>query len=1109
MRKPIVTSSGSARPDRRNTASSNARPAHAATPDASAASAAALADSTAHGTTSAFAQRADQCTEQRTEKRPGQRALAAQAAKAPKAARTAVSVKAEKPVKTAKASKAEKAGQAASAADTRKPAKAANTDANATASAKTEAAASDAAQPRAAKKPKLKAVAQGAGAAVPAAKSTARTREDKDHPLFQDIRYLGRLLGDVLREQEGDAVFDVVETIRQTAVRFRREDDSAAAQTLDKKLRTLTPEQTVSVVRAFSYFSHLANIAEDRHRNRRHRIHALAGSASQPGTIAYALERLVTAGAAATPVLQQFFNDALIMPVLTAHPTEVQRKSILDAQHDIARLLAERDQPLTHRERAHNEAMLRARVTSLWQTRMLRDARLSVADEIENALSFYRATFLEEIPALYGDIEDALKEHGIEARLPPFFQMGSWIGGDRDGNPNVTADTLENAITRQAAVIFEHYMEQVHKLGAELSVSNLLAGASDALKELAAISPDQSPHRTDEPYRRALIGMYTRLAASARVRLGEGSVPVRSAGRGVAPIRAIPYDDAADFVRDLHVLIDSLAEHHGAPLAAPRLAPLTRAAEVFGFHLASIDLRQSSDIHEAVIAELLRRAGVEADYAALSEADKLEVLLAELAQPRPLRVPYAEYSDLVKSELGVLEEARITREKFGARAVRNYIISHTETVSDLVEVMLLQKETGLLRGRLGDEHDPARAGLMVIPLFETIPDLRNAPHIMRDLIALPGVGALIEHQGNEQEVMLGYSDSNKDGGFLTSNWELYRAELALVSLFNERGVTLRLFHGRGGTVGRGGGPTYQAILSQPPGTVDGQIRLTEQGEVIASKFANPEIGRRNLETVVAATLEASLLPQGNAPAELPVFEETMQQLSDTAMAAYRALVYETPGFKEYFFESTPIAEIAELNIGSRPASRKLQDPKQRKIEDLRAIPWGFSWGQCRLLLTGWYGFGSAVAAHLDSAPSDAERARRLALLKKMHKTWPFFSNLLSNMDMVLAKTDLAVASRYAALVTDKKLRKHVFERIVAEWERTSKVLSEITGKGDRLAENPLLARSIKNRFPYLDPLNHLQVELLKRYRAGDTNTRVRRGIHLSINGIAAGLRNTG
>ncbi|ACC71355.1 phosphoenolpyruvate carboxylase [Paraburkholderia phymatum] len=1004
---------------------------------------------------------------------------------------------------TAKATKAEKARKATQALDSRKTGKSTKTKA-----IKAKAPVNGASRRIKADVKPSKAIRHDAPAS--AVKDDGRTREDKDQPLFEDIRYLGRLLGDVVREQEGDEVFDVVETIRQTAVRFRREDDSVAAQALDKKLRALSPEQTVSVVRAFSYFSHLANIAEDRHRNRRHRIHDLAGSTSQPGTIAHALDRLVEANAAATPVLQQFFNDALIVPVLTAHPTEVQRKSILDAQHDIARLLAERDQPLTAREHLQNDSLLRARVTSLWQTRMLRDSRLTVADEIENALSYYRATFLEEIPQLYADIEEALVEHGLDARLPPFFQMGSWIGGDRDGNPNVTGETLENAITRQAAVIFEHYLEQVHKLGAELSVSNLLAGASDELKALAQASPDHSPHRTDEPYRRALIGMYTRLAASARVRLGEGVVPVRSAGPGIPPIRAVPYGDSSEFVRDLHVLIDSLAEHHGASLATPRLSPLTRAAEVFGFHLASIDLRQSSDIHEAVIAELFKRAGVESDYAALSEAEKLRVLLAELAQPRLLRSPYVDYSNLVKSELGVLEQARVTREKFGARAVRNYIISHTETVSDLVEVMLLQKEAGLLQGTLGSATHPARAGLMVIPLFETIPDLRNAPHIMRDLLALPGIDAIIENQGNEQEVMLGYSDSNKDGGFLTSNWELYRAELALVSLFNERGITMRLFHGRGGTVGRGGGPTYQAILSQPPGTVDGQIRLTEQGEVIASKFGNPDIGRRNLETVVAATLEASLLPHGSAPkSQLPEFEETMQVLSDAAMASYRALVYETPGFTDYFFSSTPIAEIAELNIGSRPASRKLQDPKQRKIEDLRAIPWGFSWGQCRLLLTGWYGFGSAVAGWLDAAGANMERERRLNQLRKMHKVWPFFSNLLSNMDMVLAKTDLAVASRYAALVTDKKLRKHVFERIVAEWERTSNVLSEITGQKERLSDNPLLARSIKNRFPYLDPLNHLQVELLKRHRAGDTNVRVRRGIHLTINGIAAGLRNTG
>ncbi|WP_277186125.1 phosphoenolpyruvate carboxylase [Caballeronia sp. BR00000012568055] len=962
------------------------------------------------------------------------------------------------------------------------------------------------------KKSKAKKAVNGTAIETPErARSANRARDDKDRPLFEDIRYLGRLLGDVLREQEGDAVFDVVEAIRQTAVKFRREDDNEASQALEKKLRALSPEQTVSVVRAFSYFSHLANIAEDRHHNRRRRIHALAGSAPQRGTIINAIERMREQSnvSKTRKQLEKFFGDALIMPVLTAHPTEVSRKSILDAQNDIARLLAERDQELTTRERAQNEAVLRARVTSLWQTRMLRETRLTVADEIENALSYYRVTFLEEIPALYADIEAALAEHGLPARLPAFLQMGSWIGGDRDGNPNVTGPTLEAAITRQATVIFEHYLEQVHKLGAELSVSNLLAGSSDALKALADASPDQSPHRTDEPYRRALIGIYTRLAASARVRLGEGVVSVRSAGRGAAPIRATPYADAADFTRDLRVLTDSLAEHHGASMSMLRLSPLVRASEVFGFHLASIDLRQSSDIHEAVISELFSRAGVVADYAALSEEEKRKVLLKELAQPRPLRLPYVEYSELAKSELGVLEEARITREKYGTRAVRNYIISHTETVSDLLEVMLLQKETGVLRGYLGSKTDSPRDGVMVIPLFETIADLRNAPVIMGEFFKLPGIDKLIANQGNEQEVMLGYSDSNKDGGFLTSNWELYRAELALVALFKQRGTTLRLFHGRGGTVGRGGGPTYQAILSQPPGTVDGQIRLTEQGEVISSKFGNPEIGRRNLETVVAATLEATLMPHENAPADLPKFEAAMQTLSDSAMAAYRALVYETPGFTDYFFSSTPIAEIAELNIGSRPASRKLQDPKQRKIEDLRAIPWGFSWGQCRLLLTGWYGFGSAVTAYLDHAGSDAERAKRLNALRKMHKTWPFFKNLLSNMDMVLAKTDLAVASRYAALVTDKKLRKTVFDRIVAEHERTSAVLAEITGKSERLADNPLLARSIKNRFPYLDPLNHLQVELLKRHRAGDQNVRLRRGIHLTINGIAAGLRNTG
>jgi phosphoenolpyruvate carboxylase len=939
--------------------------------------------------------------------------------------------------------------------------------------------------------------------------NTATETASKDQPLLEDIRFLGRMLGSVLRDQEGEVVFGLVESIRQAAVKFRREDDMIALSSLKATLENLSLEQTVSVVRAFSHFSRLANIAEDRHHNRRRRFHALAGSGPQAGTIRNAVSRLleVEVPQVATGMLQTFFDSATIVPVLTAHPTEASRRSVLDAQQEIASLLANREIELTSQERARNEAYLRARITSLWQTRMLRNTRLTVADEVENALSFYRTTFLEQIPALYHDIEDVLAEHGRPTRLPVFLEMGSWIGGDRDGNPNVTAETLETAMARQSTVIFEHYLEHVHELGAELSVSELLAGSSEALKALADASPDQSAHRVDEPYRRALIGIYARLAASARVRLGEDVVAVRSAGRGTTPNRATPYNDAAEFTHDLRVLTDSLAGNHGGPMSMLRLAPLVRASEVFGFHLASIDLRQSSNIHEAVVSELLARAGVVPDYSALPESEKRELLLKELGQRRPLRLPYAAYSDLAKSELRVFEVARVMREKFGARAVRNYIISHTETVSDLLEVMLLLKETGVSSGCLGDRDDPMRNGIMVIPLFETISDLRSAPVIMAEYFQLPGFNMLLEDQGNEQEVMLGYSDSNKDGGFLTSNWELYNAELALVDLFERHHVTLRLFHGRGGTVGRGGGPTYQAILSQPPGAVNGQIRLTEQGEMITSKFGDSEIGRRNLETVVAATLEASLLPNPNVPVKQPEFETAMRMLSESALTAYRALVYETPGFTEYFFASTPIAEIAELNIGSRPASRSLQDPP--KIEDLRAIPWGFSWGQCRVLLTGWYGFGSAVSAYLDQLGSNEERNKRVVLLRAMYETWPFFKNLLSNMDMVLAKTDLAIASRYAQLVADETLRKEVFHRLVAEHALTSAALYEITGQNERLAGNPVLARSIENRFPYVDPMNHLQVELLKSYRKERAHPRLKRAIHLTINGIAAGIRNTG
>jgi len=946
----------------------------------------------------------------------------------------------------------------------------------------------------------------------PTSRRSSGSAAAKDQPLKEDIRFLGRLLGDVLRDQEGGTVFETVETIRQTAVRFRRDGDRQAEQDLDRLLKTLSRDQTTSVVRAFSYFSHLANIAEDQHHNRRRRVHALAGSPPQPGSLMRALLSAADEGMSGD-VLRRFFETALIVPVLTAHPTEVQRKSTLDAQREIARLLAERDAPLTTRERERNTALLRAHVTKLWQTRMLRTTRLMVADEIENALSYYKTTFLREIPALYRELEEDIATafprrgaRGEPAPLPPFFQMGSWIGGDRDGNPFVTATTLRDAARKQASVILAWYLDEIHALGAELSMSTSLVDVSAELQALAERSPDHSEHRVDEPYRRALIGVYARLAATCHELTGE------DAGRhAVGPAPA--YNNAEELRADIQIVIDSLAAHHGEVLADARLASLARAIDVFGFHLSSIDLRQVSDVHEATVAELLKVAGVEGAYAALSEADKRTLLLRELQQPRVLTLPFHAYSEQTTSEIDIFRAAREVRARYGNRIVRNYIISHTETLSDLLEVMLLQKEAGMFRtGANGSGTGGAALDVMVIPLFETIEDLRNAPEIMGDLLALPGFDAVLAAQGNEQEVMLGYSDSNKDGGFLTSNWELYKAELALVELFERKGVRLRLFHGRGGTVGRGGGPTYQAILSQPPGTVNGQIRLTEQGEIISSKFANPEIGRRNLETIVAATLEATLLPTRNRPKGLEDYEAAMQALSDNAFAAYRNLVYETPGFKDYFFATTPITEIADLNLGSRPASRKLMDKKHRRIEDLRAIPWGFSWGQCRLLLPGWFGFGSAVQRWLDDAGNAKARAARLTTLKRMHKQWPFFANLLSNMDMVLSKADLNVASRYAQLCDDRKLRNAVFSRISAEFTLTEQMLAAITGQSERLADNPLLARSIKNRFPYLDPLNHLQVELLKRFRsgkAGSDDARVRRGIHLSINGIAAGLRNSG
>ncbi|MFT4278054.1 MAG: phosphoenolpyruvate carboxylase [Rhodopseudomonas sp.] len=908
--------------------------------------------------------------------------------------------------------------------------------------------------------------------------------------LRNDIRLLGRILGDTVREQEGQGVFDLVENIRQTSIRFHRDDDKTARGELGAILDGMSIHDTMRIVRAFSYFSHLANIAEDQNNIRQMRAGSTAGSAPRAGLLAKTLAHARQEGISAAE-LRKFFASALVSPVLTAHPTEVRRKSTMDREMQIASLLDERDRvQLTADEWADNEERLRRAVETLWKTNLLRRTKLTVLDEVTNGLSFYDYTFLREVPRLHSALEDRLadaaKAEGVnsEGELASFLRMGSWIGGDRDGNPFVTAEVLHGTLKLQSSRVLGYYLDELHELGSELSLASHLAGTTDTVKALAETSPDTSPHRKYEPYRLAVSGIYARLAATAlELKVENVRAPVGEAE---------PYASAQDFKADLDAIHLSLTTHNSGVIARGRLRQLRRAIDCFGFHLASLDMRQNSAVHERTITELMDAARPGTSYAMLDEEARIELLISELRSTRPLTSMFVKYSDETVGELAVFREAAKAHATYGAAAIPQCIISMTKGVSDLLEVAVLLKEVGLI--------DPSgRSAINVVPLFETIEDLQACAKIMDRLLAIPEYRRLVDSSGSVQEVMLGYSDSNKDGGFVTSGWELYKAEIGLIEIFEHHGVRLRLFHGRGGSVGRGGGPSYDAIVAQPGGAVNGQIRITEQGEIITSKYSNVEVGRNNLEILAAATLEASLLqPKRVAPHR--DYLEAMEQLSALAFKAYRGLVYETDGFVDYFWASTVINEISTLNIGSRPASRK----KTRAIEDLRAIPWVFSWAQCRLMLPGWYGFGSAVSAWVTAHPE-----KGVAFLQAMYREWPFFRTLLSNMDMVLSKSSIGIASRYAELVEDVDVRDRIFGRIRAEWHSSIDYLLAIMQQDHLLQSNPLLERSIRHRFPYLDPLNHVQVQLLREHRTHDPDEQVLRGVQLTINGISAGLRNSG
>ncbi|CAM2770421.1 phosphoenolpyruvate carboxylase [Skermania piniformis] len=914
---------------------------------------------------------------------------------------------------------------------------------------------------------------------------------DPQELLRADIRYLGGILGDTIRAAEGQDVFDLVERARVESFRIRRSEvDRSAVADL---VRDLDVSVAIPVIRAFSHFVLLANLAEDLSLERRAAAEAEAGKPPQESSLAATYLKLDAAQLSADQVADAL-GDALVAPVITAHPTETRRRTVFDLQSDILELLRARTGA---HPGAELDLQIRRRVLALWRTALIRLSRLRIQDEIAEGLRYYDRTLLDVVPALNADVRDHLRGRWPDAELlpRPIVRPGSWIGGDRDGNPNVTAEVVHTATHRAAGVAFERYADELLELEKTSGQSARLAPITAGLAALAGASADLGASRTDEPYRRAFHHIRARLTATARRAVDD--IPRAAVDDGGVP----PYDSPQAFLDDLDTVDASLRAAGDGIIADERLAALRRMVETFGFHLSGLDMRQNSETHEQVVAELFAWSGTHPDYVGLAEPDRVALLAAELRTRRPLTKPDADLSELAGKELAIVRAAKQAIDDLGPDSVPNYIISMCTSVSDMLEAALLLKEAGILdpAADLRDGGTGPYSPVGIVPLFETIEDLQQGAATLTATLAVPEYRALVQSRGMQQEVMLGYSDSNKDGGYLAANWALYRAELNLVEAARKTGIRLRLFHGRGGTVGRGGGPSYEAILAQPAGAVRGSLRLTEQGEVIAAKYADRTRAYRNLESLVAGTLESTLLDVEGLGADAEPAYALLDDLAARARTAYGRLVHAEPGFVEYFRQSTPVAEVGELNIGSRPASRK----PTNSVYDLRAIPWVMSWSQCRVMLPGWYGTGSAFEEWVDG---DADK---LTQLSDLYRRWPFFRTVLSNLAQVMAKSDLAIAARYADLVADRELRDRIFGMISKEHARTIAMHAAITGSDHLLADNPNLAASVRNRFPYLEPLNQMQVELLRRYRAGDDHELVKRGILLTMNGLATALRNSG
>ena len=891
----------------------------------------------------------------------------------------------------------------------------------------------------------------------------------KDAALAADAEFLKQSLFNLLHEEASPLVVETVKLLSTS-------DDSAAL--IEKVLPQLDEQQTHDLTLACGLFAQILNIAEDVHHERRRQIHEDAGHSAAEGSLTETVRKL-KAGKVNGKALQQQLDNTVVTAVLTAHPTEVQRQTVLSFNRRIRALLPQRERCTNPEALAQLRREIDTVLLGLWQTSETRRHKLSVNDEINNGVSIFPMSFFEALPKLYRTMERDFQTAYPGVRVPNILKIGGWIGGDRDGNPFVSAETLRFAFRRHADAVFRFYRGELDKLYRELPLSIRRVKVNDDVMALAALSPDEEIARTEEPYRRAIAYIMARAMGKAR-----------SLGLGMGCKFGFlePYATVEEFLNDLKKLQRSLHENGSQLLAEGRLSDIIRSVSVFGFHMMPLDLRQHAGKHADVVAELFQHAGLE-DYNSLNEEQKQAALLRELSHQRPLYSPFITYSDHTRHELAIFNEARKIKDEFGEDAVTQSIISNCEQPSDLLALALLLKESGLLVVENGKPH----SRINIVPLFETIEALENACPVMETMFCLDWYDALLESRGNIQEIMLGYSDSNKDGGYVTSSWCLYQAELGLVELFKKYDVRMRLFHGRGGSVGRGGGPSYQAILAQPAGSVAGQIRITEQGEVITAKYADPGNAQRNLETLVAATLEASILPDKKDPDA-----KLMQDLSDVSFKYYRELITH-PDFIDYFLQTSPIQEIATLNLGSRPASRKTL----ARIQDLRAIPWVFSWMQNRLMLPAWYGFGSAVETLCEGNPDT------LAALREHAQSNPFFQAMLSNMEQVMAKTDITLAENYAGLSESPDKAKVIFGMIKEEYQRSRKALLDLLQTEELLRDNRSLARSLALRIPYLNALNGLQVAMLKRLRKEPDNPHALLMVHLTINGVAQGLRNTG